>query len=199
MSRNTDALLRRVLRRPEPPSELCGQLKENLRHQVTSERAGGLVRERAARVVSMVVLAVVAGLLWPQSNERLPGVIAAARAHAADEAPLHGMYAHDLSSWLHSIGAAAAPEERLVMFKNCVVAGVEAKHLRLRLDGGSTADLLVNASGQWGHLLDHGEESGWLVAHPGENVSVIVLYESNDAPAAAQALEFLFPEVKLST
>lgn len=196
MNRKHETLLRRMLRHPEPPAGLSDQLKANLRLQVRAERPAAYRRRAAAAAV--LVIAGVLGVFWPGPQDGMPTLVAAAREHAAEESALREIDTADLGAWLRTVGAAAPPGDQLVLFKTCVVDGLEVKHLRLRLESGGTVDLMVDSSGQWAKLPSTDADRGWHVAHPQRNVSLIIFHAPHHASEATRLLQALFPEAGAS-
>lgn len=190
MNHKRDALLRRMLRRPETPPGLKHQLKANLHVQVRAERPA--THRRALATAALIVLGLT-GVFWMGDDDGIPTLVGAAREHAAEESGLREIEQRDLQPWLQAVGASAPQSDKLVLFKTCVVDGLEVKHLRVRLDTGGTVDLMVDATGQWRTRTAPGADHGWQIAHPQRNVSLIMFHAPHHASEAARLLEALFP------
>ncbi len=191
--RGHDAMLQRALRRPRPPAGLRAQLRENLRLQRRAERRLPVAWRGLA--AGIVLLAGLASVLWQSQPTRqaVPATVAAARQHAWDEAALRETDRAAMAAWVRSVGATLPASARVLMFKDCVVDGVAVKHLRLRLSGGATVDLMVDASGRWRARLPTDRERGWLIAQPRAQLALIAVYTPQHGAEAARAVAALFP------
>lgn len=191
--RGHDAMLRRALHRPRPPAGLREQLHENLRLQRRAERRSHTAWRALA--AGVLLLAGVAGLLWQgqPTRQAVPATVAAARQHAQDEAALRETDRAAMAAWVRSVGASLPASARVLMFKDCVVGGVAVKHLRLRLSGTATVDLMVDASGRWHAQLPTERERGWLIARPRAHLALIAVYTPQHGAEAARAVAALFP------
>lgn len=196
--RRTDEIdrLHRRLSRPELPPRLREQLHVNLALQRHQRRPQG-------RWWTAAMAAGIGGLLvftfW--LTPRTDALAAAALQHRHHELTLRGRLDNDLHQWLARHRVNLPDSEALLLSKNCVVAGTQAKHLRLRTASGAVADLLVQTSGRWsGHSLRSGENAhlGWRLIEPRQGVSVLVLYPTDHQAEAWQLVGDLFQEPRLS-
>jgi len=169
---------RAVLRQVEPPAGFREQLHRNLTLQLQSPRAPAWrPRQRWSVAAGGAAVVLVLGL-WLAGTPDTPSVIAAAHAHASEE---RSVYAIDLTygQWLSEAGLPALPAgSRLVMAKQCIVAGQAARHLRVAVSDSAQADVFITGSQDTAQQTMQGEVGGrswWW--QPRRDLAVLVLFD----------------------
>ncbi len=178
-----DERLRTLLRRPAVPADLAARLRANLAEQRRQARR----RLRARALAAALAGALAAGLWLALPAQRQPApLVEAALRHLEEERSLEGVRTGPPLRWLARAGLTLPPGAHLLLTKNCVVAGVLVRHLRLVLADGTVTEVLVETGGRWqGRLPSRGRTGGraWRVAARGA-VTVLAF----GPPEASEAL-----------
>lgn len=175
---------RTQLQQLRAPSGFHEQLHHNLTTQLRAPvpawlrmgRKWGLAAASVALMLGMALLLVRHG--------SAPPLIAAAHAHASEERSGSDI---DLtySTWLADAGLQSLPPGgRVVMAKDCTLAGLPARHLRVSLGNAAYADIFITRAEKASAGAGHGEiaDRTWWRIEPDTGATVVVLFDSQVAP-----------------
>lgn len=172
---------RRVLQKVEPPADFRDQLHHNLNMQLQSAVAAtSSKRHRWGVAAGCAAGALVIGLLLAGAPHS-PSLIAAAHAHANEERNVQTIDLTD-GHWLSDTNLPPLPAgSRIVMAKECVLAGKTARHLRVTVSDSAQADVFITRAENGARQSKQGEIGGrnWWQAKLGSDIAVLVLFDAD--------------------